>query len=106
MGNKAKKSNKTLVSRRNVLKVGGTAAAAAAFASLFGMPAPTLAQGGQFGKKRKVLWVPQATGDWNVPMRVGHRDFCAMVGWDYQHIGNPVYSVENHVEQVKNAIAA
>jgi len=39
-------------------------------------------------------------------MRVGHRDFCAMVGWDYQHTGNPVYSVENHVEQVNNAIAA
>src|SRR5260370_36177845 len=26
-----------------------------------------------------------------------------MVGWDYQHIGNPVYSVENHVDQVNNA---
>jgi ABC-type sugar transport system substrate-binding protein len=29
-----------------------------------------------------------------------------MVGWDYQHTGNPVYSVENHVEQVNNALAA
>jgi ribose transport system substrate-binding protein len=28
------------------------------------------------------------------------------VGWDYQHTGNPVYSVENHVEQVNNALAA
>jgi ABC-type sugar transport system substrate-binding protein len=29
-----------------------------------------------------------------------------MVGWDYQFLGNPVYSVENHAEQVNNAIAA
>jgi ribose transport system substrate-binding protein len=29
-----------------------------------------------------------------------------MAGWEFQHTGNPVYSVENHVEQVNNAIAA
>ena len=29
-----------------------------------------------------------------------------MVGWEYQRIGNPVYSVQNHAEQVNNAIAA
>ena len=28
-----------------------------------------------------------------------------MVGWDYQRIGDPNYSVENHVAQVNNAIA-
>jgi ABC-type sugar transport system substrate-binding protein len=64
------------------------------------------ATGGNFGPKRKVVWIPQATGDWNIPIRAGQRDFCAMVGWDYQHIGNPVYSVENHVEQVNNAISS
>ena len=64
------------------------------------------AAGGNFGPKRKAIWIPQATGDWNVPIRQGQRDFCAMVGWDYQHIGNSVYSVENHVEQVNNAISA
>jgi ABC-type sugar transport system substrate-binding protein len=57
------------------------------------------------GAKRKVILVPQDAGDWNAPARVGCRDFCAMVGWDFQHLGNPVYSVENHVEQVNNAIA-
>src|SRR5262249_40770392 len=45
-------------------------------------------------------------GDWNAPARVGSRDFCALAGWEFQHTGNPVYSVENHVEQVNNAIAA
>jgi ABC-type sugar transport system substrate-binding protein len=58
------------------------------------------------GVKRKVILIPQDAGDWNAPARVGARDFSAMAGWDFQHIGNPVYSVENHVEQVNNAIAA
>src|SRR5439155_14523782 len=58
------------------------------------------------GTKRKVILVPQDAGDWNAPARVGSRDFCALAGWDFQHLGNPVYSVENHVEQVNNAIAA
>jgi ABC-type sugar transport system substrate-binding protein len=61
---------------------------------------------GNFGPKKKLVWVPQAAGDWNIPIRAGQRDFCAMVGWDYQFLGNPVYSVENHAEQVNNAIAA
>src|SRR5258708_12782435 len=64
------------------------------------------AGGGNFGPKRKAIWIPKVTGDGNVPIRQGQRDFCAMVGWDYQHIGNSVYSVENHVEQVNNAISA
>jgi ABC-type sugar transport system substrate-binding protein len=64
------------------------------------------AQDGDFGPSRSVFWVPQATGSWNIPIRAGHRDFCRMVGWEYQHTGDPVYSVENHVAQVNNAIAA
>lgn len=81
---------------------------ASVLASSAAEPELALAQAasGNFGPKRKAIWVPQATGDWNVPIRAGQRDFCAMVGWDYQHIGNPVYSVENHVEQVNNAISA
>ncbi|MCC7449209.1 MAG: substrate-binding domain-containing protein [Anaerolineae bacterium] len=100
------KTRKGSVSRRNFLRMGGAAALGATAASMFGLPVTAFAQGGKFGKPRKVIWVPQATGDWNVPMRVGHRDFCAMVGWEYQHIGDPVYSVERHVEQVNQAIAA
>jgi ABC-type sugar transport system substrate-binding protein len=71
-------------------------------------PAAALAQAaaGNFGPKRKAIWIPQAAGDWNIPIRAGQRDFCAMVGWDYQYLGNPVYSVENHVEQINNAISA
>src|SRR5438067_8292558 len=96
-----------LLSRRGLLRTGSAGAALGAVAAMLGPAAvPALAQAGQWGPKRKAIWVPQATGDWNVPMRAGHRDFCAMVGWDYQHTGNPVYSVENHVEQVNNALAA
>ena len=58
------------------------------------------------GPKRKLIWVPQALGDWDTALQVGARDFCEMAGWEYQRIGNPNYSVENHVEQVNNAIAA
>jgi len=29
-----------------------------------------------------------------------------MVGWEYQHIGNPVYSVQNHLDQLNDAISA
>jgi ABC-type sugar transport system substrate-binding protein len=58
------------------------------------------------GTKRKLIWVPQALGDWDTAFQVGAKDFCELVGWDYQRTGNPVYSVENHVEQVNNAIAA
>jgi ribose transport system substrate-binding protein len=50
--------------------------------------------------------VPQALGDWDTAFQVGVKDFCELAGWDYQRIGNPNYSVENHVEQVNNAIAA
>jgi ribose transport system substrate-binding protein len=96
-------SVKNSMSRRNFL-LSGTAAATAL--ALMGMPRQARAQEGRWGPSRKVIWVPQATGDWNVPMRVGHRDFCAMVGWEYQHIGDPIYSVERHVAQVEAAIAA
>ena len=58
------------------------------------------------GPPRKLIWVPQALGDWDTALQVGCKDFCDMAGWEYQRIGNPNYSVENHVEQVNNAIAA
>src|SRR5262249_40911796 len=58
------------------------------------------------GPKRKLIWVPQALGDWDTAFQVGAKEFCDLVGWEYQHIGNPNYSVENHVEAVNNAIAA
>src|SRR5271154_6133830 len=88
--------------RRDLLTGGGTGAAALVLA---GLASPALAAQ-NFGPKKKLVFVPQAAGDWNIPIRAGQRDFCAMVGWDYQFLGNPVYSVENHAEQVNNAIAA
>jgi len=56
--------------------------------------------------RRKLVWIPQAAGDWELPIRVGQMEFCQMVGWDYQHIGNPVYSVQNHLDQFNDAISA
>jgi simple sugar transport system substrate-binding protein len=88
-----------LLNRRGFLQGGAAALGAAALA------APTAAAAAA-GPKRKVILIPQDAGDWNAPARVGSRDFCALAGWDFQHTGNPVYSVENHVEQVNNAIAA
>ncbi|MHB8630261.1 MAG: substrate-binding domain-containing protein [Aggregatilineales bacterium] len=96
-------SNKFSVSRRGFLQSGGLAAVAAAM----GVPSlAAMAQAGKWGPSRSVFWVPQATGSWNIPIRAGQRDFCGMVGWTYQHIGDPTYSVENHVAQVRNAISA
>jgi ABC-type sugar transport system substrate-binding protein len=86
--------------RRGLL--GGTAVAALA---AFGAPAGAIAAEGDWGKPRKCVWVPQALGDWDTAMQVGIREFCGMVGWSYQRLGNPDYSAENHVEQVNNAIA-
>ena len=58
------------------------------------------------GKKRKLIFIPQAAGDWELPMLVGNLEFCKLVGWEYQHIGNPIYSVQNHLEELNNAISA
>jgi ABC-type sugar transport system substrate-binding protein len=66
----------------------------------------SVAPGASRGKKRKLIWIPQAAGDWELPMRVGHLEFCKMVGWEYQHIGNPIYSVQNHLDELNNAISA
>jgi len=96
-------NNKFSITRRGFLQSGGLAALAAAM----GVPSlAAAAQGGKWGPSRSVYWVPQATGSWNIPIRAGQRDFCGMVGWTYQHIGDPTYSVENHVAQVRNAISA
>src|SRR4051812_15180783 len=61
---------------------------------------------GVSSNRRKLVWIPQAAGDWELPIRVGQMEFCRMVGWDYQHIGNPVYSVQNHLDQLNEAISA
>src|SRR5262245_64201427 len=87
-----------LLSRRGLLQGGAAALGATALAGA--------AAAAEAGPKRKVILIPQDAGDWNAPARVGSRDFCALAGWEFQHTGNPVYSVENHVEQVNNAIAA
>jgi ribose transport system substrate-binding protein len=95
------------MSDRRGLMVGGARAAALSTAvGIMGLPAAALAAEGAFGPPRKFIWVPQALGDWDLAFQVGARDFCEMVGWTYQRIGNPVYSVQNHAEQVNNAIAA
>ena len=44
------------------------------------------AQGGKFGKARKLILVPQAGGTWYVPAQVGCIDFGNMVGWTTQVI--------------------
>lgn len=89
--------------RRDVLTGGGVAAMAAAF---MGAPSAASAADGDWGRPRKLVWVSQALGDWDGALQVGMRDFCGMVGWSYQRLGNPDYSPENHVEQVNNAIAS
>jgi ABC-type sugar transport system substrate-binding protein len=89
---------RALLNRRSFLHGGAVALGATAMAGS--------ASAAPIGPKRKVILIPQDAGDWNAPARVGSRDFCAMAGWEFQHTGNPVYSVENHVEQVNNAIAA
>jgi len=91
--------SETLVSTRRQLLVG---AGLAAVVSQVGFSTGALAA----GPKRKLIWVPQALGDWDTALQVGAKEFCDMAGWDYQRIGNPNYSVENHVEQVNNAIAS
>ena len=92
-------SEKFTSNRRQLLMGVGLAAVA----SQFGISTSALAAD---GSKRKIIWVPQALGDWDTAFQVGVKDFAELVGWDYQRIGNPNYSVENHVEQVNNAIAA
>jgi ABC-type sugar transport system substrate-binding protein len=57
-------------------------------------------------RKRKLIWVPQALGDWDTAFQVGVKEFCDLFGWSYQRIGNPDYSAENHLAEVNNAIAA
>src|ERR1700741_3877325 len=93
-------SNTLVSNRRQVLVGTGLAALAATQVGL-----STSAQAAA-GPPRKLIWVPQALGDWDTVLQVGCKDFCDMAGWEYQPIGNPNYSVENHVEQVNNAIAA
>jgi simple sugar transport system substrate-binding protein len=95
----SEKSERFLASRRQLLVGAGLAAVA----SQVGLTTGALAAD---GPKRKLIWVPQALGDWDTGFQVGARDFCELVGWEYQRTGNPTYSVENHVEQVNNAIAA
>ena len=91
-------SDKFISTRRQLLVGAGVAA----MASQVGFASGALAA----GPKRKLIWVPQALGDWDTALQVGAKEFCEMAGWEYQRIGNPNYSVENHVEQVNNAIAA
>jgi len=98
----------TSLTRRSALQMGAALAAMSPLFSLFGCKSPTQNSptSGAHGKRRKLVWIPQAAGDWEVPIRVGHAEFCRMVGWDYQHIGNPVYSVQNHLDQLNDAISA
>lgn len=88
--------------RRDMLR----AAALAAVTGAVGLPLVSTVPAKAEGTRRKLIWVPQALGDWDTAFQVGARDFCELAGWDYQRIGNPSYSVENHVEGVDNAIAA
>src|ERR1700691_4941020 len=101
-----------LLTRRAALGLGGAMVALPAIGALLSChrSAPgekgTNDAGSLKGIRRKLVWIPQAAGDWEVPIRVGQMEFCKMVGWDYQHIGNPVYSVQNHLDQLNDAISA
>ena len=66
---------------RDLMTAGGAGAAAVVLGSLLGGRADQALAAGDFGPKKKLVWVPQAAGDWNIPIRAGQRDFCAMVGW-------------------------
>jgi ABC-type sugar transport system substrate-binding protein len=103
------------LSRRKFLGVASAAVAVPALTGVLAACQPAAPAAGSsrsgaaasgFGPKRKLIWVPQAAGDWELPIRVGCIDFCKMVGWDFQYLGNPQYSVENHLEEINKAIAA
>jgi len=95
------KNKPTSVIRRDLLRASALGAIGAV-----GLPLVAAAPARAEGTRRKLIWVPQALGDWDTAFQVGAKDFCELAGWDYQRIGNPSYSVENHVEGVNNAIAA
>ena len=82
------------------------AGALAAAVGPVGLPLLAVAPAKADGAKRKLIWVPQALSDWDTAFQVGAKDFCELAGCDDQRIGNPSYSVENHVEGANNAIAA
>jgi len=103
-----KLSAKTLT-RRGFLHTGAGGAATGMLASLLSAcsrPSSTSVKNGEllWGPKRRMVWIPQAAGDWELPIRVGQLEFCKMVGWDYQHLGNPVYSVQNHLDLLNNVV--
>lgn len=101
-----------MLTRRGMLRLSAAAAALPALGELLACHkvSQTTTHSGQAdasrGVRRKLVWIPQAAGDWEVPIRVGHKEFCNLVDWDYQHIGNPVYSVQNHLDQLNDAISA
>jgi ABC-type sugar transport system substrate-binding protein len=94
-------------SRRSFLRGGGAATGMlATLLSACNRSSSTLAEKGKslWGPKRRMVWIPQAAGDWELPIRVGQLEFCKMVGWNYQHLGNPVYSVQNHLDLLNNVV--
>jgi ABC-type sugar transport system substrate-binding protein len=101
-----------MLTRRGALRLTAAMAALPLLGSLAAchkpsaMEGPANQPGNPGGRRRKLIWIPQAAGDWEVPIRVGQMEFCRMVGWDYQHIGNPIYSVQNHLDQLNDAISA
>jgi ABC-type sugar transport system substrate-binding protein len=98
------------ITRRATLRLGAASMALPAMGLLAaGCRKPAVGQTRaveSMAKQRRLVWIPQATGDWELPIRVGQMEFCRMVNWDYQHIGNPIYSVQNHLDQMDEAISA
>jgi ABC-type sugar transport system substrate-binding protein len=98
------------LTRRAILRIGASSLALPALSLMAAgcrEPAAKQAQAAEpRTKQRRLVWIPQAAGDWELPIRVGQLEFCRMVNWDYQHIGNPIYSVQNHLDQLDEAIAA
>jgi len=93
--------------RRVFLRNGAGGAATGVLAGLLSAcnrSSSASAEKGEWGPKRRMVWIPQAAGDWELPVRVGQLEFCKMVGWDYQHLGNPVYSVQNHLDLLNNVV--
>ena len=100
------------VTRRGLLRLGTASAMLPILSGLLSScrehsaPREQSASSATSSTRRKLIWIPQAAGDWELPIRVGQLEFCRLVGWDYQHIGNPVYSVQNHLDQLNDAISA
>lgn len=93
------------VGRRGLLSGG---VAFGALASVGGLAACTSesssAGGSAFGPERTIIWAAPNIGDWNTPIDVGFKEFCSMVGWKYQKIGQADQDPPRTVQAILTSI--